>query len=109
MTGAPQGANRRGEGRRPDRGRVSSRRKTEAVLRLLRGEYLDALSRELGVTAATLAQCRDRFLAAGEVPLKSRPSDDRDAVLIDRAWAVSDPSVLRIGAFTGLLEPITAA
>jgi len=38
-----------------DRGRFSARRKTEAVLRLLRGEDLDTLSRELGVTAATLA------------------------------------------------------
>jgi hypothetical protein len=42
-----------------ERGRWSSRRKTQAVLRLLRGEALDALSRELGVTAATLAQWRD--------------------------------------------------
>ena len=48
--------------RRPERGRFSSRRKAEAVLRLLHGEELDALSRELGVTAATLAQWRERFL-----------------------------------------------
>src|SRR5919199_600727 len=41
-----------------ERGRWSSRRKTEVVLRILRGEALDALSRELGVTAATLAQWR---------------------------------------------------
>jgi hypothetical protein len=34
-----------------ERGRWSSRRKTEVVLRALRGEDLDALSRELGVTA----------------------------------------------------------
>ena len=39
----------------PDRGRFSAKRKTEAVLRLLRGEDLEALSRELGVTAATLS------------------------------------------------------
>ena len=57
MTGSARGANGRGEERsRPERGRFSSRRKTEAVLRLLRGEELDALSRELGVTTATLAQ-----------------------------------------------------
>ena len=31
-----------------DRGRFSARRKTEAVLRLLRGEDLDALSRGTG-------------------------------------------------------------
>jgi len=36
------------------RGRFSSRRKAAAVLRLLRGEDLELVSRELGVTAATL-------------------------------------------------------
>src|SRR5215831_3306339 len=35
-------------------GRFSARRKTETILRLLRGESLDTLARELGVTAATL-------------------------------------------------------
>lgn len=61
-----------------DRGRFSARRKKGAVVRMLRGEELDALSRELGVTAATLAQWRDRFLAAGEAALRSRPEDERD-------------------------------
>ena len=60
------------------RGRFSVRRKTEAVLRLLRGEELDALSRDLSVTAATLAQWRERFLAAGQAALKSRVEDGRD-------------------------------
>jgi len=54
-----------GEPGRNDRGRFSSRRKTEAVLRLLRGEALDAVSRELGVTAATLSGWREAFLAGG--------------------------------------------
>ena len=61
-----------------ERGRWSSRRKTEAVLRLLRGEALDALSRELGVTAATLAHWRDQFLAGGQTAVRSRPADARD-------------------------------
>ena len=61
-----------------DRGRFSARRKTEAVLRLLRGEDLDALSRELGVTAATLSGWRDGFLDGGTAAMKSRPADDRD-------------------------------
>ncbi|MBB2162745.1 hypothetical protein HLH48_21830, partial [Gluconacetobacter sacchari] len=34
-------------------GRMSRRRKKEAVLRLLRGEDLEMVSREVGVTAAT--------------------------------------------------------
>ncbi len=62
----------------PDRGRFSARRKTEAVLRLLRGEDLDTLSRELGVVAATLSSWRDAFLDGGTAALKSRPADDRD-------------------------------
>jgi transposase-like protein len=61
-----------------ERGRWSSRRKTEVVLRLLRGEALDALSRELEVTAATLAQWRDQFLAGGQSAVRSRPTDARD-------------------------------
>jgi transposase len=63
------------------RGRFSARRKTEAVLRLLRGEDLEILSRELGVTAATLAAWRDTFLAAGQASLKSRQPDHRDEEL----------------------------
>ena len=61
-----------------ERGRFSSHRKTSAVLRLLRGEDLELVSRELGVTAATLSGWRDDFLAGGQAALKSRPSDDRD-------------------------------
>ena len=61
-----------------DRGRFSARRKSEAVLRLLRGEDLDALSRELGVTAATLSGWRDAFLDGGTAAMKSRPADERD-------------------------------
>ena len=61
-----------------DRGRFSTRRKTDAVLRLLRGEDIELLSRELGITAATLSDWRDDFLAAGQAALKSRPADGRD-------------------------------
>ncbi len=46
-------------------GRFSARRKTETILRMLRGEPLDSLARELGVTAATLASWREQFLAGG--------------------------------------------
>jgi transposase-like protein len=59
-------------------GRFSARRKTEAILRLLRGESLDTLARELGVTAATLAHWREQFLAGGQAAVKSRPADERD-------------------------------
>jgi transposase-like protein len=65
----------------PDRGRFSARRKTDAVVRLLRGEDLDTLSRELGVTAATLSSWRQAFLDGGTAAMKSRPTDDRDEVI----------------------------
>ena len=61
-----------------ERGRWSSRRKMEVVLRALRGEDLDALSRQLGVTAGTIAQWREQFLAGGQAAVKSRPADERD-------------------------------
>jgi hypothetical protein len=58
---------------------MSARRKQDAVVRLLRGEDLELLSRELGVTAAELSGWREAFLAAGATSLKSRPADARDA------------------------------
>jgi len=62
----------------PEIGRFSSQRKMAAVLTLLRGEDLDTLSRKLGVTAATLSQWREQFLAAGQAGLKTRAPDARD-------------------------------
>lgn len=81
MDSSTQGSRARSRRRpgREDQGRWSSSRKAEIVLRLLKGEDLDALSRELGLTAARLAQWRDAFLAAGQAGLKSRERDERDA------------------------------
>jgi hypothetical protein len=59
--------------------RFSAQRKMEAVSRLLKGESLETLSRELVVTAAKLSSWRDTFLSAGASALKSRESDSRDA------------------------------
>ena len=56
-------------------GRMSRQRKRDAVLRLLRGDDLETLSRALGVTAATLSGWRDTFLSAGEASLAIRPVD----------------------------------
>jgi transposase len=69
-----------GDGPAPDRRRrMSAKRKQSAVLRLLRGEDLELLSRELSVPAAELSAWRDAFLTAGEASLKTRPADGRDA------------------------------
>lgn len=82
--GAPEGA-RRATGGAPHAvrgGRFSAQRKSEAVQRLLRGEDLDTVSRELGVTAATLSVWREDFLRAGVRALKTTgESEDRSADL----------------------------
>ncbi|MFP4045252.1 MAG: IS3 family transposase, partial [Rhodosalinus sp.] len=44
---------------------MSAQRKQEAVLRVLRAEDLELVSRNLAVTAAALSGWRDAFLAAG--------------------------------------------
>ncbi len=68
-----------GDGPAPSRRRrMSAKRKQSAVLRLLRGEDLELVSRELGVTAAELSAWCEGFLAAGEASLKTRPADGRD-------------------------------
>src|SRR5919199_2219492 len=61
--------------------RFSAHQKTEVVLRLLRGEALDLLSRELGIPAARLATWREAFLDAGQEAMKKTPLDSRDRAL----------------------------
>jgi transposase-like protein len=55
--------------------RWSAGKKTEAVLRLLRGEPLEELSRELRVEAHRLAAWRDDFLEGGKDALKGQRAD----------------------------------
>jgi len=77
-SGAPDG--------RPQGGpevRWSARRKEELVLRLLRGEGLDALARESGQPAGRIAGWREEFLAAGREGLKARPAAVEDRALAD--------------------------
>ena len=78
-SGATEGALRATGGapeeRRDGRGRWSAKRKTAAVLRLLRGEDIETLSRELGVTAATLSGWREQSLVGMEMNLKAREAD----------------------------------
>ncbi|MCE6949757.1 transposase [Cereibacter sphaeroides] len=58
--------------------RFSAKRKLDAVQRLMRGESLEALSRELNVPAHRLSEWRDRVLLAAESALKERERDERD-------------------------------
>ena len=82
-SGALEGARRAtggaSEERRDGRGRWSAKRKMAAVLGLLRGEDIETLSRELGVTAATLSGWREQFLDGGESNLKAREADMENA------------------------------
>ena len=73
--GAPSG------GAGPER-RFSARRKLAAVTRLLRGEPLETLARELNVTVARLSEWRDRALVAAETAMKERERDSRDEELL---------------------------
>ena len=58
--------------------RMTAGRERDAVLRLLRGEPLEIVARELSVTAADLSAWREAFLEAGAASLKARERDDRD-------------------------------
>ena len=72
--------------------RWSVARKREVVLRLLRGESLEALSRELGVEPYRLAQWREKALFGLEGALKVREGDATQAAL--------DAAMQRIGELT---------
>ena len=61
--------------------RWSAKRKQEVVLRLLRGESLDTLSRETGQPAAVLSAWREEFLEGGLAALKRRTGDPKAAAL----------------------------
>lgn len=73
-----------------ERGRFSSRKKMEVVLRVLRGEDLDLVSREAGITAAKVSEWRDQFVASGQAGLKSRDADGRDDELARLKALVGD-------------------
>jgi transposase len=66
------GGDKSAGGRLPQR--LSAKRKLRAVSRLLRGEPLELVARELNVTAARLSQWRERALLAAEAALKERES-----------------------------------
>ena len=61
--------------------RWSAGRKREVVLRLMRGESAELLSRELGLPIVKLEQWRQRAEAALEGALKEREADQADSQL----------------------------
>ncbi|MEX3582890.1 MAG: hypothetical protein VB137_10265 [Burkholderia sp.] len=76
--------------------RWSVGRKRAVVLRLLRGESIDQVSREVGVTIAELEQWRELALASIAAGLKSRQTDSLEVKLKE--------AVHRIGELTMEVE-----
>ena len=72
--------------------RWTAARKREVVLRILRGEPLELLSRELGVELYRLEKWRDAALVGMEEALKARNGDPLKAEL--------DTAMQRIGELT---------
>lgn len=58
--------------------RFSAKRKLAAVQRLMRGESLEAVSREENVPVHRLTEWRDKVLTGAESALKERERDARD-------------------------------
>src|SRR3954467_15172728 len=87
--GAPSG------GAGPER-RFSTQRKLARATRLLRGEPLETVARELNVTVARLSEWRDRALVAAEAAMKQRERDGHeDATGTRRSCSASRPSSAR--------------
>ena len=61
--------------------RWSASRKRDVVLRLLRGESLDAVSREVGVEIYRLEEWKERALAGLELGLKDPAGEPAGAAL----------------------------
>jgi transposase-like protein len=83
--------------------RWSAGRKSEVVLRLLRGEAIDAVSREVAVPVHQLEEWRRVFLDGGKADLRTRglPEEERE---LRRAQAKLGEMVLRAELAEGLLE-----
>jgi transposase len=58
--------------------RWSANKKLDVVLRLLRGEKLEEVSRQVGIEAHRLAAWRDEFLDAGKEGLKGKRATTED-------------------------------
>ena len=75
--------------------RWSAQRKIEVVMRLLKGESIDALSRETQQTAAKLAEWCERFLTGAEASLKGRPEQDEQEAFREERRHLPPHALLR--------------
>lgn len=67
----------------PDGQRWSASRKLAVVTRLMRGESLELVSREIGVPIYQLEEWRDKAIAGMESALKSRKDDPTERKLAE--------------------------
>jgi len=91
------------EGREEVPERWSVQRKTEVVLRLLRGEDLGEVSREIKVSPPVLEEWRRVFLERGQQGLKARSRDPAEQELI-RTRAKLGEITMRLELASELLE-----
>jgi len=68
--------------------RWTTARKREVVIRLLRGESIEALSRELSVEGYRLQEWQDRAMASRETGLKERGGGNPVELQLKRAQAM---------------------
>ena len=92
-----------GGGARPIPRRWTSARKLQQVLRLLRGESLEAVSRDCGVPNWKLAKWRERALTAMQNGLSKRPHG-LDEVIDEQ----KDALIARLAMENDLLKKKTA-
>lgn len=83
--------------------RWTAGRKVQVVIRLLRGESLEAVSRDAGVPTWKLAKWRDRALAGMEAGLSERPRELGE-VMQEQAEAL----IARLAMENDLLKKKTA-
>jgi len=73
--------------------RWSAGRKRDVVLRLLRGESIEALSRELGIERYRLEKWKERALGAIEASLRERGGDPVQVELDDALKRIGELSM----------------
>ena len=83
--------------------RWSAKRKAEIVLRLLRGEDLGEISREIQVAPQVIEDWRRAFLSGAEAGLKSRSRDTEEQELV-RTRAKLGETMMRLELAEILIE-----
>jgi transposase len=84
--------------------------KEQVVLRLLRGEDMEAVSRETGFQLHELAEWRERYMKGGREGLKTRPGDPLNADLQQAKMLIAQQALeieilKKLRALTGSRKP----